>query len=327
MISLLNRIHAAVQYILLLLQFPFQPPLNFVFRLFGVERYFVVRSVGGSYIDKGASEDLFHRLVLALEDAKEVHISLGEMGHRLADEPEILDALERANIRHNAAIQVVHGPRVDPETYQMFFLAWARRVRIYMTPSYNRRHFILIRSVDDKVSVLDEGIHNEALWTSDSKGKPVKIYSSKYRIYYFRDRSVRLATHLEAVFQSRLKSAQEITSNVGQRPPYEHPYKRPIVRTILVGFRNSPARWLKQPIENLFDVVLRNNLSSVDNAPMPKLVGMESVCEVKTGLYFLNPQATAKVNENGTEELKKKLVSLATTELEKATLRRANLTS
>jgi hypothetical protein len=290
--NILRELHRQFQIVLLLVQLPYQPILNILFRACGVQRYFMTRAARGAYVDLAARDDLLSRLLEAFKHSSTISIALGEMGHRLADNPALLRALESAYKNNQVVIRVLHGPRVDPETREIFELARQGVIQLKMTPHYSRRHFFIVRLRDGRISILDEGVHNEALWEQDENSHPKKVYSSRYRIYYYHRYSKGLAEKLIRIFEQRWHESISTLVSEDYRPSFVHTYKYPVLRTIFIGFLNIPSRWIAQPIENLFDIGLPTLLTGSSRVhsigpSLPK-VALQPIEQVAQGVFYVN---------------------------------------
>lgn len=237
-------IHRIAQEFFLWLQYPYQMLLNTIFRLLGKRRLFVIRHSGDYDRAKVVSP-----IVEVLRDSVQIKIALGEMGHRVIDHPEVLGAIAEAYLNNDATIEIVHGPRVDPETKEIFKFAEQGIVKIYRRDEYNRRHFILAQKESGDIAVMDEGVHNEALWAEDKSGNHEQVYSSRYRIYQFLKQSGRLAKKLDREFEHRKANCSPSSSH----PGYVHSYTHPLRRVWVKGVLNFPYRWITQPLEALLD--------------------------------------------------------------------------
>lgn len=159
-----------------------------------------------------------------LMEATRIRMSIGEMGYRLMGNPKLLRALEKA-LNKGAEVTIVHGPRVDPKTTEIYELA--RRfpnLVILKSDTYHHNHFFLVETGDRNV-VIDEGIHDEMLWDSRN-GEP--IYEHRTRLVYVYDNKPNMWNSLNETFENRAGASnvrQEI-SNPGLEVPQEVSFRR-----------------------------------------------------------------------------------------------------
>lgn len=211
----------------------------------GLERYRVTRS------GKDALTFLY-AVASSIEQAKEVRMTTGEMGHRLLENPWLMEALERAHTENNAKIEIIHGPRVDPATQRVFELAGRGVVTLFRAPEYLPHHFMLVESTDGAVTVIDESPHLETAWTQDQVGGLTTLFEGPIRVYYVISNPVRLAGLLNGNFE-RIKATAS--------PSIAHPgstriLRPPAIRVLLSFLRLFLYRILVQPVVIMFDLPL-----------------------------------------------------------------------
>lgn len=198
-------------------------------------------------------EKLILKLVDAFKDAKEIYMALGEMGHGLMERSDVLAAFDHAKREHGATIQILHGPRVDPKTSDIFGLASNNVVELFRTPTYYRRHFSYVKNVDGRVTIFDEGIHDETIWARDEDQETIPLFTSLARHQYFVPDSKRLKDFLKNEFEYRKSKAEKVFS----RPEKFIPSDYSALRIFLTStFENLPRRHFIQPLENYFDMPL-----------------------------------------------------------------------
>lgn len=161
------------------------------------------------YSEKGFedADELFGKIVKILKTAKEIRVTVGEMGHAMWERQELIDALKYAYRENQARIEIVHGPRVDKKTTQVFALAEQGMINLFRMPKYIPHHFMVATSLTGEMSVIDESIHDETLWAKDQTGELTLLFASKVRLYYVFDRSKDLAEYLISEFKRRKKTA------------------------------------------------------------------------------------------------------------------------
>lgn len=326
--STLRHLHYIYQSILLTIQLPFQSPLNYLFKQKGIERIFIIRSEKGDYKANLANEMLFKMVSQAVRDGVEIQLALGEMGHRFIDHPLILDSFQYAFTYNCAQIEILHGPRIDPDTEKIFELARQGIVKLFMASHYNRHHFIIIKRKNGITSILDENVHNEALWRQDSKGSPEQLYTSRYRVYFFHSQSRGLAKTLKVIFENRKQGSRSTPIEPDTRPSFAHPYQFPILRTVVLGFLYFPLRWLVQPIQNYFDRPLFYKKNSLQGKPKQAL-GINPMTkspakhtfksqhynfdEVEPGVYYIRQKAKSSQTLATEAEFAKQILNSAAT--------------
>ncbi|MEX2162232.1 MAG: hypothetical protein WD751_10000 [Anaerolineales bacterium] len=172
---------------------------------------------------RGLSEKSYDHVVREvskiLENGVEIYGSFGELGHLMFESGEILSSLKKAYKKNKAKIKLSHGPIVDPKTKRIFSLAKKGVIRIHETSNYYHSHFILVRTKDDQRFVVDEQVHDEALW--DSKSKKL-VYDNKSRLVFLYPANEKLWRNKLKVFDQRYGETKRLVKqNPGLRKTQE----------------------------------------------------------------------------------------------------------
>lgn len=228
------------------------PIVQWILSLGGVKYFLIQRTANHK-----TSNPAIDQLEQLLNDAVEIQIAVGEAGHRLMEHPGMLIGLKTAFYDNHASIKIIHGPRVDPLTHTIFEYAQTGMLTLYRMPKYARHHFLLITNRQGITTLIDEGIHNEAIWKVDDEGKVTEILASKARLYYITERANRVIDSRRKEFQKR-KSASQVNM--------KHPYLNPPqnyhwLRYILEALFSLPIKHALQPLASFFNLPLDSLLS------------------------------------------------------------------
>jgi hypothetical protein len=203
------------QYVLVQSELLMRPFITWLFSLRGIA-YFVVRRSGESY--EGLDE-LFAHTERMFQDAKEIRIAVGEVGHRLMNDPRLITFLKTAHERNNATIEIVNGINVDPKTKDVFDLEKQGIVRLFRMPNYKRDHFFHLTSLTGKACIIEEGTHNETLWNIGEAGVAQEVFSSNVLLFYVMEASKWRARYLREEYDRRKRSGSPIFENPGISSP------------------------------------------------------------------------------------------------------------
>lgn len=250
------------------------------------------------------ADELFRHVKEIFKEAKEIRMAVGEMGYRLLERSPLVDSLQHAYEKNQATIEIVHGPRVDLKTRRVFELEKCGVVSLFRMPEYKRHHFILVTSVTDQVSVIDEGTHNEIVWMEDELGNPIPILTGQVRFYYIKENSKRRVPYLEEEYESRKRNAVPISEHPGLSPPQDHSAPR-ILADILL---NIPVKHVFQPLAILFDLpldlrlervykIISSKVSRLEKHPQP-YESQVSVVTSPEDVISLAEQIASKVKPN-----------------------------
>ena len=171
------------------------------FRRAGIRKFFFLRG-------STSNERAFDELLSLLDDAIDIKLALGEMGHRLMENEKMLERLVRAYQTNQANITIVHGPRVDPETHRVFELAREGILSLYCMPNYRSHHFFLITSKNGKTTAIEEARHLETRWKKVG-GQWKESAHSYVRTYFVASQPYRLQ-NLRQAFRIRRTTASRI---------------------------------------------------------------------------------------------------------------------
>ncbi len=242
-VKLLNGIQKPVVPIELWLR----PLWASIFRLRGISYYVVRRTENGF---ENADQFVEHA-VRILRGASEIRIAVGEMGHALMESPQLLAAVQKAYEENQAIVEVVHGPRVDLKTTTLFEMAKRdnERIGLHRTRDYTAHHFFLVTDRTGQVSFIDEGTHNETLWSKSVPNRESTAMTGRARKYYVADRATRRARDLRAEFDHRLGLSHQIYNHPGLYPPQQYSSLRVFARAIW----NVPNKHLLQPFAVFLD--------------------------------------------------------------------------
>ncbi len=144
---------------------------------------FVGKINDNEYIGVGK---FFETLSTSIRSSKEVWMCMGEMGFRIMERDDVLEAIEYA-ARHKSKVSIVHGPRVDPRTSRIFTLAQKGLVHLYMMNYYPSDHFICVQDKVGRVTLFDESPHPEVVRAKSIHNgveKIFEIYRGRYRLFY-----------------------------------------------------------------------------------------------------------------------------------------------
>jgi hypothetical protein len=227
-----------------------QPLLAFLFRLRGMSYYVLPRSE--TTYDKARAKEFFGVGKEILETAKEIKIALGEMGSALMESPELLEGLQSAYQCNHATIHIVHGPRVDPQTTTVFKFAQQGMVTLFMMPKYKEHHFFLITTLTNETIVIDEGVHNETLWTMDASWEIKSPYYSRHRNILIAKNSKRLVAGLAGEFDRRKHDSRVIYIHPRFSSPQDYSLSRIVLNSLRVPLRRTQqllAAFFDLPIE------------------------------------------------------------------------------
>jgi hypothetical protein len=195
--------------------------------------------------DRGkTSAAAFQELAKVIVSAKKIQMALGEIGHELMERPELLESLLATHANNGATVEIVHGPRVDPETEKVFTLARQGVLSLYQMPNYKSHHYIIVTQTTGEKIVIEEGIHCETIWREDQLGKINTDFTSGVRLYYVIRNSKRLAALRENEFEKRKRVSTRTE---------EHPY-------ISAPQNRSPLRLF---VETVIDTSLKQFCQSV----------------------------------------------------------------
>lgn len=200
-----------------------------------------------------SQELIITKLVDAFSDASEIYMALGEMGHGLMERPDVLNAFMNARQNNNATIQILHGPRVDPETLEIFNLASENIVELYRTQQYYNHHFSYVKDMNGKITIFDEGIHDETIWGTNELGDTIPFFTSLARHQYLISKSNRLHKSLKSEFDDRKLSAKKVYTRPDKFVPSDY---SPLRIFLTSTFINVPFRHIIQPLRNLLDIPL-----------------------------------------------------------------------
>lgn len=250
--SLIN----SLQTVLLRIEWSVQPVYRRLYKRHNVFYYFMLRlplkrdGTSGSLPERDKNVELFLlHLCTLLEQGKEIQVALGEMGRNVIDDPRVIRALSLAYFRHDANIEILHGPHVHPGTHRIFHLAGAGIVKLYQTSRYIPHHFIIIKTPSGEFHIADENPHNEALWKLDQYGQLVNYYRSIYRVWYIIENSQRYVKKLQRKFEWRIRHA-ELTP---VKPPSANKYKLIPIRILINAVSNGYIRYVRQPLDLISD--------------------------------------------------------------------------
>jgi hypothetical protein len=216
-----------------------------ILKLRGID-YFVL-----SYaeISRRSPERFFSLVESLLSDAQEIRIAGGEMGSGLMENPRLLNGLRRAVHNNNALVHIIHGPRVDPDTRMVYELAAEGKLTLFMRPQYDGHHFLLVKGKDDKVTLIDEGMHDEVLWGIDGQGKPKPAFASQVRRFFVTKHTPRLISELMSEFE-----AKEYASTVDKiHPTLTQTQDLSVLRLLYSAFLCVPTQRLTQWLSLVYD--------------------------------------------------------------------------
>jgi hypothetical protein len=185
-------------------------PFRVIFwRLFGVYYYQLDRT--GSVVYKTSRDRFYRHASKLVENAISVKMALGEAGSRFLEEERMRNGMKKA-AEEGVDLEIIHGPRVDPETKTIFSLAREEKLQVYKNDDYQSHHFTLIETKKGEKFVLDEGIHDETLWNPET-GKA--IWSDLTRCMYIYKPSSGFGQFLQSVFEERKRGATPVIHNIG----------------------------------------------------------------------------------------------------------------
>lgn len=239
-----------IQILWLFIESIFTPIIVRIFAFKGID-FELVRRFGKT--KRYSQELIITKLVDAFNDASEIYMALGEMGHGLMERPDVLNAFMNARQNNNATIQILHGPRVDPETSEIFNLASENIVELYRTQQYYNHHFSYVKDKNGKITVFDEGIHDETIWGTNELGDTIPFFTSLARHQYLISKSNRLHKSLKAAFDDRKLSAKKVYTRPDKFVPSDY---SPLRIFLTSTFINVPFRHIIQPLQNFLDMPL-----------------------------------------------------------------------
>lgn len=247
-VGVVNRMRAPLLWLMVVSY----PVVQWILSLGGVKYFLIQRAANHK-----ASNPAIDQLEQLLIDAVEIQIAVGEAGHRLMEHPGILTGLKTAFYNNHASIEIIHGPRVDPLTHTIFEYAQTGMLTLYRMPEYARHHFLLIKNRQGITTLIDEGIHNEAIWKVDDEGKVTEVLASKARLYYITERANRVIDSRRKEFQKR-----KCASQVNMKHPYLNPPQNyHWLRYILEALFSLPIKHALQPLASFFNLPLDSLLS------------------------------------------------------------------
>ncbi len=196
------------------------------------------------------ADEMFTHIKPLLIEAQEIRIAVGEMGHQLFENMELLESLQYAFDRNQARIEIVHGPRVDPYTRHIHQLEDKGIVSLYRTAYYIPHHFFLVRNRIGQVSAIDESTHYETLWAKDALGHLFALFEDDVRLYYIINQSTRRVRQLAREFEKRKGLAERVSEH-----PEIFPVQAYAVSSIVLKlFKYLPMKFVLQPLAILFDL-------------------------------------------------------------------------
>lgn len=203
-----------------------RPLLTWLFRYRNTSFYAICRSEEAEEGFEGANI-LFKHVAEIFQNAQEIKIAAGELGHPLMERSPLVNHLERAYYDNQTRIEIIHGPRVDPQTRHLFELEREGVIRLFRMPTYRRHHFMLVTGLDGQVTAIDEGIHYGAVWLrKDRTGDPVSVLTDKARFYYITT-SDRRVHCLREEYERRKAETDPTTEHPGVlSPPQEYSLSR-----------------------------------------------------------------------------------------------------
>ena len=150
-----------------------------------------------------------------LSNASNIVCVMGELGSEVLENSNVLEGLKNAYKNHKAKIHIIGGPRVDPKSNAIFNLANLGELDIYRTRTYKKNHFHLITYIDGDEIVVNEGIHDEAIWSGDKKNAILNKFAR--HIFVFKNKK-RYIKYLKTIAKIRTSRAEKILANPGLEP-------------------------------------------------------------------------------------------------------------
>ena len=190
--------------------------------------------------------DQYSKLIL---EGQEIIASFGELGRLIFEQPMLIEAIKKAK-EQDESVNIVFslGPRVDPSTKTIFKLAREGTLKLVMSRNYYHNHFALITTKNGERFVIDEQIHDEAIW--DSKEKEI-FYDNKSRLIYIYKNREKLWNKKRKVFEERTrKNAKEVNRHPGLTKPQQISFLKTLIE---FGWYNIFLGNVVQPISILFD--------------------------------------------------------------------------
>lgn len=231
------------------------PFIALLFKLFGVRYYLTVLSDSEERKLDGASDfldkSLFARLSHLMNNAVVLQFSLGEMGSHLMENPDVLEGIKHAVRVNKAKVQIVGGPRVDPKTKRIFNLAKDGFVEVYRTPRYFSTHFIIITDKNGEKVVINEGVHEETIWSGDKRHRMFRSITRAIYLYKGKKQHIKA---LSKEFERRRASGIRITRNPGITPPQNFNNSRLFFRSFL--WEGFIVKHIIQPVSICLDIPL-----------------------------------------------------------------------
>ncbi|KAA3644923.1 MAG: hypothetical protein DWQ07_16095 [Chloroflexi bacterium] len=240
-----------IRWIWLIIEYLVSPMLKSLFGYFGVTYIFFTRVEFEftSFMNRMEAEaDRMYNIVSHyLSQARVVKVGVGEMGHRLMDNPKILSGVKNAIKNNNAHVEIVHGPRVDPKTIDIYELAEQGAIDIFMSQYYFHNHFLILELINGETIIVDEGVHDETLWKHDA---PEPLLESMTRNVFIFAPKVRLRKSYLDEYTRRTEDVIRVDSNPGFTRQQKYSWKRLIVGAFL---NNLVFGRILQPLSILFN--------------------------------------------------------------------------